>query len=442
MPEPTAPRHPTFAEALRVWVKIGLLSFGGPTGQIGLMHRELVERRKWVSDGRFLHALNYCMLLPGPEAQQLAIYVGWLLHRVWGGLAAGALFVLPGAVLMWAISWLYVTQGDVPLVAAVFYGLKPAVLAIVAAAVLRIGRKALKNPVMWGISATAFAAIFFFQAPFPAIILGAGLVGLWGGRKHPGIFDITGGHGQGGGAGGGYVIDDGMAAGLGRPTWRRAVGTAAGWAVVWVLPVLAAAWIFGDGHVLAREGVFFSKASLVTFGGAYAVLPYVAQQAVETHGWLSATQMMDGLGLAETTPGPLILVLQFVGFLGGWNEAGGMSPLLLATLAAGLTSWVTFVPGFLFIFTGAPFVESGRGNLRLNTALSAVTAAVVGVVLNLAVWFGWNIIVPEPGRADYLGTGLAVVFFVLLQRFKWDVLWVVGAGAAAGLAAAALRGGL
>jgi len=435
---PLSPLHPTLGQAFWVWVKIGLLSFGGPTGQIGLMHRELVERRRWVSDGRFLHALNYCMLLPGPEAQQLAIYTGWLLHRVWGGVLAGVLFVLPGALLMGLIAAIYVLYGTVPVVEALFYGLKPAVMAIVATAVLRIGKKALKNAVMWSISAAAFLAIFFLELPFPLIVIGALLIGWAGGRFYPETFDITGGH-QGktldhkAAEMEAFAVGDAFSETIGRPTWGRAARTAAVWTLVWMVPLLLVWGLLGSGHVLTREGLFFSKASLVTFGGAYAVLPYVAQQAVETHGWLSATQMMDGLGLAETTPGPLILVLQFVGFLGGWHEAGQNSPLLMATLAALMTSWVTFVPGFLFIFVGAPFVEHSRGNLRLNTALSAVTAAVVGVVLNLAVWFGWHVIVPEPGAWDLFPLFAGLAFFIAIQRFKWDVLWVIGAGAVLGL---------
>ena len=437
MSNPTGPRHPAFSEAILVWIKIGLLSFGGPTGQIGLMHRELVEKRRWVSDGRFLHALNYCMLLPGPEAQQLAIYIGWLLHRVRGGIVAGVLFVVPGALLMWLISIVYVSYGDMPLIAAVFYGLKPAVMAIVAAAVLRVGTKALKNPVMWSISALAFGAIFFYAVPFPLIIFSAGLIGLLGGWFYPGIFDITSGHGaKGAGASAEtYVIGDAVSEIMGRPTMVRALGSVMIWSAIWVAPLLACWMVFGEDHILTREGIFFSKAALVTFGGAYAVLPYVAQEAVQTYHWLSAAQMMDGLGLAETTPGPLILVLQFVGFLGGWNDAGTMSPLLIATLGAAITSWVTFVPGFLFIFAGAPFVEISRSNLRLNTLLSAVTAAVVGVVLNLAVWFAWHVIRPMEGTYDFLALALGLAFFVALKWFKWDVLWVVGAGAVAGLAA-------
>ncbi len=428
----SVPEHPTFFRALVIWVKIGLLSFGGPTGQIALMHRELVERHRWVSNGRFLHALNYCMLLPGPEAQQLAIYIGWLLHRVRGGLVAGLLFVLPGAVLMAGISVVYVLFGRVPVVEALFYGLKPAVMAIVAGAVLRIGKKALRNRVMWTIAVLSFCAIFFLNIPFPIIILGAGLIGLAGGKWRPELFDMTASHGPVGAARD-SVIDDAISANIKAPTLRATVRTIGFWAVLWLLPVALCVVLLGPQHVLAREGLFFSKAAIVTFGGAYAVLPYVAQQAVENYGWLTAAQMMDGLGLAETTPGPLILVLQFVGFLGGWTADGVASPLVMALLAAGLTSWVTFMPGFLFIFAGAPYIERSRGNLHLNSALSAVTAAVVGVVLNLSVWFAWHVVVPVSGQLDWIAGAAALVFFVLLQRFKWDVLAVVGAGAAFGL---------
>jgi chromate transporter len=424
------PPRPSFAQALRVWLEIGLLSFGGPTGQIALMHRELVEKRRWVSDSRFLHALNYCMLLPGPEAQQLAIYIGWLLHRTWGGIVAGALFVLPGALVMWGISVVYVLFGRLPAMEAVFYGLKPAVIAIVAVAVLRIGRRALRNPVLRGIALLAFVAIFFFKVPFPLILASAALIGFLGGLRWPEFFDATAGHRANGNADDAhYVIGDDVI--HTRPSVTRTLVTAAIWAVMWLLPVLGCVLALGPAHVLTTEGLFFSKAALVTFGGAYAVLPYVAQQAVERYGWLTAPQMLDGLGLAETTPGPLILVLQFVGFLGGWHAPGG--GLLLATLAAALTSWVTFVPGFLFIFAGAPFVESSRGNLRLSTALSAITAAVVGVILNLAVWFGWHVILPAGRGVDGFSLAAAILFFIALQKGKWGALPLLGVAALAGL---------
>jgi chromate transporter len=416
---------PTFRQALPVWVKIGLLSFGGPAGQIALMHRELVEKRRWLDDRRFLHALNYCMLLPGPEAQQLAVYTGWLLHKTRGGIVAGALFVLPGALLMWAISYAYVFHGKLPWVESVFYGLKAAVMAIVVSAVLRIGKKVLKHPAMWAIAAASLTAILVFKVPFPLIVLSALGIGLLMGRK-PLVNDVAASP----------AGDSSMSA---APTLAGTLIKSAVWLVVWLLPVAACFAWFGPAHVLTREGVFFSKAALLTFGGAYAVLPYVAQQAVETHGWLTAGQMMDGLGLAETTPGPLILVLQFVGFLGAWHAPGELSPLAAATLGAAITTWTTFIPGYLFIFAGAPYIERTRDNPRLDRALSAVTAAVVGVIANLALWFGWSVAVPEPGRFDPLPLALAAVFFLLLQKRKCGVIAIVGLGALAGLAAGFIR---
>ena len=429
-------RRPTFKEALAVWVKIGLLSFGGPTGQIALMHKELVDKRRWISDGRFLHALNYCMLLPGPEAQQLAIYIGWLLHRTWGGIVAGTLFVLPGAALLWLVSWVYVAYGEVAWIEAIFYGLKPAVMGIVAFAVLRIGKKALKNPVMWSVAAAAFVGIYFLKLPFPLIVFTAGLIGLVGGKFFSSTFYVAGGHGGGAGgghAGGAAVIDDAVAVkDEHRPSLGRAARTTAIGLAVWALPVLAlAAWL-GRDHVLVQEGLFFSKAAVVTFGGAYAVLPYVAQQAVETHGWLTAPQMLDGLGLAETTPGPLILVLQYVGFLGAWANPAPFSPLGAATLGAAVTLWCTFVPSFLFVFLGAPYIEALRGQKLLTCALSAVTAAVVGVVLNLAVWFAMSVWFPRGGAVDVFAVAVSAVVFVGLYKFKWDVVPVVLASGALG----------
>ncbi len=428
-------KHPGFREALLVWMKIGLLSFGGPAGQIALMHRELVEKRRWVSDRRFLHALNYCMLLPGPEAQQLAVYTGWLLHKTRGGLVAGALFVLPGALLMWLISCVYVLYGKLPWMEAVFYGLKAAVMAVVVSALVRIGKKVLKHPVMWALAGASFAAIFFFGLPFPLIVISALAIGLLFGRRHPDIFAMGGGHGGKPAADSGdYVVSDSASSVIAAPTLRGTLLKAGFWLLVWLVPlVVCAAWL-GSQHVLTRQGVFFSKAALVTFGGAYAVLPYVAQQAVEVQGWLSPGQMMDGLGLAETTPGPLILVLQFVGFLGGWHAPGGMPPLMTATLAAAITTWCTFVPGYLFIFTGAPFIERTRSDLRWSTALSAVTAAIVGVILNLAVWFAWHVVVPAPGTFDPVPLALGAAFLFLMQIRRWGMLPVICAAAAVGLA--------
>lgn len=392
---------PTFAEAFRFWLKLGFISFGGPTGQIAIMHTELVEKKKWISEERFLHALNYCMLLPGPEATQLATYIGWRLHGVPGGVVAGAFFVIPSIFILLALSWIYATHGNVPWVAAIFYGLKPAVMAIVAHAVIRIGKRALKKPALWAVAAAAFVAIFFFKVPFPVIIACAAVIGI--------VFAVPA---------------------TPKPALETAATTtnwipAAVCLILWWLPVVALGLWRGWDSIFVRQGVFFSKAALITFGGAYAVLPYVAQAAVEQHGWLSASQMMDGLGLAETTPGPLIMVLQFVGFMGGWN-AGGTAAAVTCAL---LTTWVTFLPSFLFIFLGAPYVDRLYGNAKLNAVLSAVTAAVVGVVLNLAVWFGWHTVWPEVGRVDWFAVVVGIVALAGMWRWKWDVVPVVlGAG--------------
>lgn len=421
---------PTFREALRFWLKLGLISFGGPTGQIAILHAELVERRKWIGEARFLHALNYCMLLPGPEATQLATYCGWLLHGTWGGIVAGALFVLPSAFLLWVLSWIYVAYGAVPWIAAIFTGLKPAVTAIVAVAVIRIGQRVLKRPALWLVAAVAFAVIFFLHVPFPAIIAGAALIGVIGAAIWPAQFPATAGHG---GSAPGTVIGDAEAsAEHTRPSWARAAKVLTISLVLWWTPVVVAGLWQGWDGTLAREGLFFSQAAMVTFGGAYAVLPYVGQQAVETQGWLTASQMLDGLGLAETTPGPLIMVVQFVGFLGGWNQPGALSPLVAATLGAAMTTWTTFVPCFLWIFLGAPHVEQLRGHARLGQALTAVTASVVGVVLNLAVWFGLHVFFPGGGKLDAFALSVAVAAFVAMQRFKAGVIAVVLGGGAVG----------
>jgi chromate transporter len=418
--------RPTFREALRFWLKLGFISFGGPAGQIAIMHQELVERRRWIGEKRFLHALNFCMLLPGPEATQLATYCGWLLHRTWGGIAAGALFVLPSALLLWVLSYVYVAHGQVPWLAAAFYGLKPAVTAVVAAAVIRIGKKALKNGVLWALAAAAFVAIYFFAVPFPAIVGGALVFGFFGSRRWPAKFADAPHGGSEAAAGEPSVIDDTHeAAAHTRPTKGRALRVIAVALVLWWAPTIAAGFWQGWKGTLAQEGVFFSKAALVTFGGAYAVLPYVGQQAVEHHGWLSAPQMLDGLGLAETTPGPLIMVVQFVGFLGGWNHPGGLSPLMSATLGAAITTWTTFVPCFLWIFLGAPYLERLRGNAGLSGALTAVTAAVVGVVLNLAVWFGWRVFHSGESVIDWFAVALAAAAFVALLWSKRGMIPVL-----------------
>jgi chromate transporter len=421
-------KHPTFAEAFRFWLKLGLISFGGPTGQIALMHSELVDKRRWISDNRFLHALNFCMLLPGPEAQQLATYIGWLLHRTRGGIVAGALFVIPSMFILWALSVVYVTFGAVPWVAAIFYGLKPAVLAIVAAAVIRIGSKVLKNEVMWAIAGAAFVSIYLFKVPFPLIVVGAAAVGFAGGKLWKEKFLVIRGHASK--LGKNSVLDDlSKTPAHMAPSFRRAVMALVVCGVLWWSPVFTFGILFGWKHTLFQQGLFFSKAALVTFGGAYAVLPYVSQQAVESYQWLSAGQMLDGLGLAETTPGPLIMVLQFVGFLGGWNQPGALSPLTAATLGALITTWTTFLPCFLFIFLGAPHIEQLRGHESLTTALSAVTAAVVGVVLNLAVWFGIHVLFPTNSAPDWFAVVVSVLAFIGMLRLKWDVIAIVlGAG--------------
>ncbi|PTX95649.1 chromate efflux transporter [Opitutus sp. ER46] len=426
-------RAPTFAEAVRFWLKLGFISFGGPTGQIAIMHTELVERRRWIGEQRFLHALNYCMLLPGPEATQLATYCGWLLHRTWGGIVAGVLFVLPSVVLLWALSYVYVVYGTVPAIAAVFAGLKPAVTAIVVAAVIRLGRRALRTRVMWLIAAAAFGLIFFLKVPFPAIVGGAALVGFalrWTPWAPVAPTEAGGANGTNVAApAGGYVIDDAAAAAAHtRPSWGRALKVVAVSVALWWAPIVAAGLWQGWHGTLAQEGVFFSKAAMVTFGGAYAVLPYVGQQAVEHFDWITAPQMLDGLGLAETTPGPLIMVVQFVGFLGGWQHPGGLSSLLAATLGALITTWATFVPCFLWIFLGAPHIEQLRGQASLSRMLSAVTAAVVGVVLNLAVWFGLHVFFPSGlagGRIDGFAVVVCALAFVALQFFKVGIVPVV-----------------
>ncbi|MBB6413471.1 chromate efflux transporter [Mesorhizobium sangaii] len=403
------PAAPTFTEAVKLWAKIGLLSFGGPAGQIALMHKELVEERRWIGEQRFLHALNYCMLLPGPEAQQLAIYVGWLLHRTIGGLVAGILFVVPGAVVMLVLSSLYVLYGDIPPVEALFFGVKAAVLAIVIQAVIRIGRRALKNRVMVSIAASAFIAIYALNVPFPLIILLAGLTGWLGNRVAPALFSGSA-HGKDDVADIKGAVDlmfeRGELAHL-RPTKWHAPRTIAIWLPIWFGPVLLIWWLTGSASVWTEIGRFFSLMAVVTFGGAYAVLAYVAQAAVQSFGWLAPGEMVDGLGLAETTPGPLILVLQFVGFIAAFRHPGSLDPLLAGSLGALLTLWVTFTPCFFWIFLGAPYIEALRGNKVLSAALGAITAAVVGVIMNLALWFALHVIFHEV-RAMGLGMNVPV----------------------------------
>ena len=416
-------RAPSFAEAFRFWLKLGFISFGGPTGQIAIMQTELVEKKKWISQSRFLHVLNFCMLLPGPEATQLAIYVGWLLHKIRGGVVAGAFFVIPSIFVLWMLSYVYAAFGNLPWIAAIFYGLKPAVTAIVLVAVIRIGRKALRNAVMWMLAAVAFVAIYFFKLPFPAIVFGAGIFGFLGGILWRSKFQLGE---EGGGATGESVINDEQESPPhARPELRRTILVTAICLTLWLAPTIIAGGLCGWDSTLFKEGFFFSKAAVVTFGGAYAVLPYVAQQAMFHYDWLKPGQMMDGLGLAETTPGPLIMVLQFVGFMGAWQHPEGLPPLLAATLGALLTTWVTFVPCFLWIFVGGPHIEQLRGNKKLTGALSAVTAAIVGVILNLAVWFALHVFLPGVGRVDWFAIVLCVVAFVALLRYRIDIIPVV-----------------
>jgi chromate transporter len=447
----SAPAHGIpFGEAVRVWAKVAALSFGGPAGQIAVMHRILVEEKRWIGEGRFLHALNYCMLLPGPEAQQLTVYIGWLLHRTLGGLVAGTLFVLPGFVAIMALSWLYAGLGDVPLVEALFFGLKAAVLAIVLEAVVRIGRRALRNQVMVALAAAAFVAIFFFDVPFPLIILTAGLIGLLGGRAGLPAFRAGGGHQTVGDA---TVSDAASALGEATPAHARpdlawSLKVAAVCLLLWLGPVLVLLVALGSDDVFTRVAVFFSKMAVVTFGGAYAVLAYVAQQAVETYGWLAPGEMLDGLGLAETTPGPLIMVLQFVGFMGAFRDPGALHPMVAGTLGGLLTTWVTFVPCFLWIFLGAPFVEALRGNRALGGALAAITAAVVGVILNLAIWFALHVLfaeveevralamsidVPAPASLNVPSLVLTLGALVAIFRFGIGMIPVLAACAALGV---------
>jgi chromate transporter len=420
---------PTFSEAFRYWLTLGCISFGGPAGQVAIMHKELVEKRGWISDAHFLHALNFCMLLPGPEAQQLAIYLGWRLHGARGGIAAGTLFVLPSMVLLFVLSWLYMTGGHLPWLAALFHGLLAAVIAVVAEAVLRIGRKTLKTPALWAMAALSFGAIYFFHVSFVIIIFTAAAIGYMGHLFLPAYFPAGSGHGKAKSSVSAVQLPPVLKA-----TWGRALGIMAVCGTLWWLPILGLVKWLGVGSTAVQQGLFFSKAALVTFGGAYAVLPYVAQQAVETHGWLSHAQMMSGLALAETTPGPLIMVLQFVGFVGGWQHPGVLSPLVAATVGALITTWVTFMPSFLFVFLGAPHIEKLGEQPRLSAALMGITAAVVGVILNLGVSFARDALWPAAGGFDAFIAVVAVLAFIAMQRFKLGLIPVVCLCAALGVA--------
>ncbi len=452
-PQPRAP-YPTFGEAFWVWCRVAMLSFGGPAGQIAVMHRILIDEKRWISETRFLHALNYCMLLPGPEAQQLAIYIGWLLHRTCGGLAAGLLFVLPGFLSILALSILYAGYNEVILVQGIFYGLKPAVVVVVCEAVMRLGKRSLKNRMMLSIAAASFIAIFFFQLPFPLIVLTAGIIGYVGGRLRPDTFAViktreatadelhplT-------------VISDESTAEV-APSLKRTLSVLVLWLLIWLVPVASLFAIAGKDSVYFKESLFFSKVAVVTFGGAYSVLAYVAQEAVYNHHWLKPGEMLDGLGMAETTPGPLIQVVQFVGFMGAYRNPGTLSPILAGVMGSIVTTWVTFAPCFLWIFLGAPYIERLRSNRSLNAALSTITSAVVGVVLNLSIWFslhtlfgtvteqhvwGARLLIPEIATVDPAAMLITIGAAIAMFRYKVGMIQTLFASAVIGLAWFPLR---
>jgi chromate transporter len=451
----TVPHEPahgiSFAEAVRVWARVAALSFGGPAGQIAVMHRILVDEKRWIGEERFLHALNYCMLLPGPEAQQLAIYIGWLLHKTKGGLVAGALFVLPGFVAILGLSYIYVLLGHVPFVEGLFAGLKSAVLAIVLQAVVRVGSRALKNNLLKALAALAFVAIFVLKVPFPLIVITAGLLGFFAARAGVAAFKAGGGHASGSAT---HVHDRDTALGEelpdhAKPNRRWSLQISAAFLMLWLGPVAALLAFAGPANTFSRIAIFFSEMAIVTFGGAYAVLAYVAQQAVQSYHWLTPREMLDGLGMAETTPGPLIMVTQFVGFLGAYRNGGGLNPLIAATLGAILSTWVTFVPCFLWIFLGAPFIERLRGNRALSGALTGITAAVVGVILNLAIWFALHALfgrviaqplplgsldVPVWSSVNVAGLLLTAAAAVAIFRFQVGMLATLGGCAAISIA--------
>ncbi len=434
-----APAAVSLAQAFWFWLKLGFISFGGPAGQIAIMHTELVERRRWISEKRFLHALNYCMVLPGPEAQQLATYIGWLMHRSWGGLVAGGLFVLPSLFILILLSWIYMAYGQLPVVVGLFYGIKPAVTAVVLHAAWRIGSRALKNGWLWAVAALAFVGIFALRLPFPAIVLGAAVIGYLGGQYRPAAFAVGGGHAADGTRHGAALIDDDT------PTPRHAVFSRARllrlmllalglWAGAMAVLIL----VWGWQATVSQMGWFFTKAALLTFGGAYAVLPYVYQGAVENYQWLSATQMIDGLALGETTPGPLIMVVAYVGFVGGWlaQVLGPDAPFLGGVLAATVVTFFTFLPSFVLIFAGGPLIETTHGKLAFTAPLTAITAAVVGVILNLALFFAWHVWWPQgtEGPVDVVAATITVLAVLALFRFKVGVMTLIAVCALAGLA--------
>ena len=440
----TAPEPVTFGQAFVYWLKLGFISFGGPAGQIAIMHEELVERRRWISEKRFLHALNYCMVLPGPEAQQLATYIGWLMHRTWGGIVAGGLFVLPSLFLLVGLSWGYMAFGTVPVVAGLFYGIKPAVTAIVMSAAYRIGSRALKNRWLWGIAIASFVAIFAVGLPFPLIVLAAGVIGHFGGRFAPDKFAVGGGHGRAAkGFGSALIDDDTPTPAHALFTWKRFVQVLAVSLGLWLVAIGGSTFVYGWDAVLTQMAWFFTKAALLTFGGAYAVLPYVYQGAVDHFHWLTGPQMIDGLALGETTPGPLIMVVSFVGFVGGWSKAifGADSLFLSGAVAATVVTFFTFLPSFCFILLGGPFIESTHGNLKFTAPLTGITAAVVGVIVNLAVFFAYHVLWPTglSGHFEWLSAVIGLVAGIALFRFKVGVIPVVLVSGLVGVVATFVR---
>ncbi len=427
-----APPHPSFWEAFWYWLKLGFMSFGGPAGQIAMMHQELVEKRRWISEERFLHALNYCMVLPGPEAQQLAVYMGWLLHRTAGGIVAGTLFFLPALFILAALTYIYLAFGDVTVIKGIFNGIKPAVVAIVVFAAWRIGSRALKHPLLWGFAATSFVAIFALHVPFPLIVLLAGIAGFIGGKLKPALFQTGGGHGASGKTYGKALIDHDTVLPHTRFRWSYLLNLSTIFIGIWLVTIA----LLPSG-TLRDMGLFFSKAAMVTFGGAYAVLPYIYQGGVEHYGWLTATQMMDGLALGETTPGPLVMVTAFIGFVGGWTKAlfGAESLALAGFVGASVATFYTFLPSFFFILAGAPLIESTHGNLKFTAPLTGITAAVVGVIVNLAVFFGMHVLFPQGwgGTFEWFYALMSIAAFIALWKYKLDILWVLAGSALIGV---------
>ena len=440
---PAAPPYPTFFEAFRYWLKLGFISFGGPAGQIAIMHQELVEKRRWISERRFLHALNYCMVLPGPEAQQLAIYIGWLLHRSWGGIVAGTLFVLPSLFILAALTWIYLAFGEVTLVKGIFNGIKPAVVAIVVFAAWRIGSRALKNRLLWGFAAASFVAIFAFHVPFPYIVLAAGVLGYVGGRLRPALFATGGGHGAAGkGHGPALIDDDTPPPPHAKFSLAKLVLTTFAFVAIGAATLLA---LRGNAD-LYHMGEFFTKAAFLTIGGAYAVLPYVYQGGVEQYAWLTGPQMMDGLALGETTPGPLIMIVTWVGYLGGVAKAAAGGSIASGLAGATVATFFTFLPSFLFIIAGGPLVEASRDDIKFTAPLTGITAAVVGVIVNLAAFFAWHTFWPQAtsaapfgGPFEVVAVLVAIAAFLALWKYKQDIMKVIGICALLGLALSFIR---